>query len=50
MLDFISDDLCARSLNNQDALVVVVRDNVGVGETFDAELSRDSDFVVIEIE
>ena len=26
-----------------------MRYNVGVGETFDAELSRDCDFVVIEI-
>ena len=49
MLDFVCDYFRTRALDDENSLIVVVRDDVGVGERLDTDLSRDCDLIVVQI-
>ena len=49
MLDLVCDDFRTGALNYQNTLIVVVRDDVGVWERLDSDLSRDCNLIVVQI-
>lgn len=49
VLNLVSDDLSRGPLNDKDALVVIMRDNVCIRETLDLQLGCHADFVVVEL-
>ena len=49
MLDLVCDDFCTGALNYQNTLIIVVRDDVGVWERLDSDLSRNCNLIVVQI-